>query len=179
MTARGEAMGTMMTGRSKFLPETPGDDIRERPAYIEGLGHVRFKYRRWYSAPPPEARHKGRTSRVYYGNYGDPDTIFGPVHPNEVAWAYVKWYLMCDEIGGSEVPDPKEGPAPDLVNSPPHYNQGEVECIQAIRSALTPEEYRGYLKGNIMKYIWRERMKPGVRKAEWYIKELARVTEGE
>lgn len=64
---------------------------------------------------------------------------------------------------------------PDLVNSPPHYRQGEVECIDAIRSALTPEEFRGYCKGNALKYIWRERYKGGAEsllKAAWYLAKL-------
>ena len=50
---------------------------------------------------------------------------------------------------------------PDLVNSPPHYRQGDIECIDAIRSALTPEEFRGFCKGNVIKYTWRERHKAG------------------
>jgi hypothetical protein len=59
----------------------------------------------------------------------------------------------------------------DMVNSPPHYRQGEIECINAIRSALTEEEFRGYCKGNAIKYIWREKHKGGnesVEKAIWY-----------
>lgn len=43
-----------------------------------------------------------------------------------------------------------------------HYRQGEIECIDAIRAALTDEEWRGYCKGNILKYVWRERHKGGV-----------------
>ena len=60
----------------------------------------------------------------------------------------------------------------DMVNSPPHYNASGIECIDAIEAALTEEEFRGYLKGNIIKYVWRERMKGGMtsmRKAGWYI----------
>jgi len=67
----------------------------------------------------------------------------------------------------------------DNVNNPEHYASGKVECIDAIESALTPEEFRGYLKGNIMKYVWRERKKSGVeslRKAEWYQKRLIKFT---
>ena len=63
----------------------------------------------------------------------------------------------------------------DLVNHPSHYTQGSIECIDAIESALTPEEYRGYLKGNILKYIWRQRYKGGaesVEKAKWYTERL-------
>ena len=43
----------------------------------------------------------------------------------------------------------------DLVNSPEHYKTGDIECIAAIEAAMTPEEFAGYLRGNIIKYIWR------------------------
>jgi hypothetical protein len=61
--------------------------------------------------------------------------------------------------------------ADDMVNHPPHYKAGDIECIDAIKAALTPEEYRGYLKGNVLKYTWRERFKGGIesmKKAIWY-----------
>ena len=45
-----------------------------------------------------------------------------------------------------------------IVNSPPHYKQGDVECIEAIKAA-TGDGYQGYLQVNIMKYIWRYRAK--------------------
>jgi hypothetical protein len=64
---------------------------------------------------------------------------------------------------------------PDLVNSPPHYRQGDIECIDAIRSALTDEEFRGYVKGNSMKYLWREKHKGGdedLKKAAWYLSQI-------
>jgi hypothetical protein len=64
---------------------------------------------------------------------------------------------------------------PDLVNHPPHYTDGGIECIEAIEAQLTTEEYRGYLKGNIAKYIWRERHKGGtesLKKARFYLDRL-------
>lgn len=63
----------------------------------------------------------------------------------------------------------------DMVESPPHYRQGQIECIAAIRAALTDEEYRGYMKGNVIKYVWRERHKGGdesLAKARWYLNTL-------
>lgn len=42
-----------------------------------------------------------------------------------------------------------------------HYRQGAVECVDAIRAALTEEEFRGFCKGNVMKYVWREGLKGG------------------
>ena len=62
--------------------------------------------------------------------------------------------------------------AQESVYNPPHYKQGKIECIEAIQSALTEEEFRGYCKGNAMKYIWRERHKGGtesLEKAAWYL----------
>jgi hypothetical protein len=63
----------------------------------------------------------------------------------------------------------------DNVTHPSHYTQGKVECIDAIKSALTPEEWRGYCKGNALKYVWRERYKGGdesLEKARWYLDRL-------
>lgn len=64
---------------------------------------------------------------------------------------------------------------PDMVNSPPHYRQGNVECIEAIEAMLTKAEFDGYCKGNIVKYIWRENQKGRVeslKKAQWYLNKL-------
>lgn len=41
----------------------------------------------------------------------------------------------------------------DMVAHPPHYTQGSVECIEAIEAALGKEQFRGYLRGNILKYL--------------------------
>ena len=41
----------------------------------------------------------------------------------------------------------------DYVNSPPHYNSGNIECIDAIEESMTPDAFKGYLKGNIQKYM--------------------------
>ena len=62
----------------------------------------------------------------------------------------------------------------DMVAHPPHYTQGGIECIDAIEAALTPEEFRGYVKGNVIKYVWRERHKGGnsMAKAVWYLDRL-------
>lgn len=69
----------------------------------------------------------------------------------------------------------------DVVNHPPHYTDGgSIECIEAIESALTDEEYRGYLKGNIQKYVWREKYKGGtesLKKAQWYLDRLIQLDE--
>lgn len=45
---------------------------------------------------------------------------------------------------------------------PSHYNQGSVECIDAISSALSPDELSGFIKGNVIKYLWRNNHKNGI-----------------
>lgn len=66
--------------------------------------------------------------------------------------------------------------AKDLVNQPPHYNQGGIECIDALKAALGAEDFQGYLRGNAMKYLWRAPHKGAFEqdldKAIWYINRL-------
>lgn len=60
---------------------------------------------------------------------------------------------------------------PDMVNHPNHYTSGKIEVIDIIEDQLTPEEYRGYIKGQVIKYTTRERHKNGdedLKKAHWY-----------
>ena len=66
----------------------------------------------------------------------------------------------------------------DMVNSPAHYNQGEIECIDAIKAVLG-ESFEYYLHGNALKYLWRFRYKGGIEdleKCEWYLKRLIEET---
>ena len=63
----------------------------------------------------------------------------------------------------------------DEVNNPVHYNKGGIECIQGIQAASTKEEFEGYLRGNIIKYVWRYRYKDNLKdleKAKWYLNML-------
>lgn len=63
------------------------------------------------------------------------------------------------------------------VNAPEHYTVGGYEAIDVIRSKLTQEEFRGYCKGNILKYLMRANYKGhhdvDCFKAEWYMEELS------
>lgn len=63
----------------------------------------------------------------------------------------------------------------DMVNAPPHYTHGDIECIDAIRAALGPEGFAAFCRGNIIKYHWRCNHKAGlqdVEKAQWYANKL-------
>lgn len=72
--------------------------------------------------------------------------------------------------------DPYDLPPADLVSAPPHYNNGDIECIDAIKASMSVEAFKGYCKGNCQKYIWRMSYKgkpvEDLRKARWYLDRL-------
>lgn len=69
----------------------------------------------------------------------------------------------------------------DNVNHPLHYTQGNIECIDAIQASMSSEEFKGYLKGNAQKYIWRYEHKNNpvedLQKAMWYLTKLKEFVE--
>lgn len=63
----------------------------------------------------------------------------------------------------------------DPVNHPPHYTTGKYEVIDILEDKLSPEEFKGFLKGNILKYVLRAEHKGGMedyRKAQFYLNKL-------
>ena len=67
---------------------------------------------------------------------------------------------------------------PDMVNHPPHYTSGDIECIDAIEAALGREGFVAYCLGNALKYIWRSGLKDNededLKKAIWYLERSIR-----
>jgi len=62
--------------------------------------------------------------------------------------------------------------------NPDHYKTGGIEAIDVIEAKLSVKAFRGYLNGNILKYIMRYENKNGVedlRKAQWYLNRLIKV----
>lgn len=80
--------------------------------------------------------------------------------------------LFCDS--------PEEN---DPVNRPSHYTAGGIECLDAIAASMTPTEYAGFLKGQVLKYVWRYRLKgkpaEDLKKARFYLDRLIQITEKE
>ena len=70
----------------------------------------------------------------------------------------------------------------DMVNSPPHYklNGLDIESVDVIRAVLTAEEFRGWCKGNAIKYLMRlgkkdkeiQDARKSIKFLEWLVKEL-------
>lgn len=89
---------------------------------------------------------------------------------------------ICIKIGGDFLSNPKEcEEAYNIltgikehtdVNHPSHYNQGGIECIDAMVAAFGKEAVATWSKLNAFKYIWRAEHKNGIQdidKAIWYL----------
>lgn len=68
----------------------------------------------------------------------------------------------------------------EQVDHPDHYTTGGIEAIDYLRAKLTPEEFRGFLLGNCLKYLSRAGRKGDravdLEKAAWYLDRL--IAEG-
>lgn len=64
----------------------------------------------------------------------------------------------------------------DMVNYPPHYIAGGIECIDGLKAATQGlEGIEAVCTANAIKYLWRWKYKNGVedlKKAIWYINHL-------
>jgi hypothetical protein len=64
----------------------------------------------------------------------------------------------------------------DMVNSPAHYTQGDIECIDAIAQVVKDlDGMEAMCTGNAIKYLWRWKHKNGVedlKKAQWYLQRM-------
>lgn len=69
----------------------------------------------------------------------------------------------------------------DMVQHPQHYNQGGIECIDAIKAATVGKTgIEAFCVGNAIKYLFRYENKNGledVKKAQWYINRLIQELE--
>jgi hypothetical protein len=65
----------------------------------------------------------------------------------------------------------------DPVTRPAHYTQGQVECIDAIRSALGLDGFVAHCRAAAIKYAWRCGLKSedaqDLRKGAWYLSRAA------
>ncbi len=65
------------------------------------------------------------------------------------------------------------------VNHPPHYNQGGIECIDAMVAAYGKEATKHFCMCNAFKYVWRSQDKNGIEdidKAIWYLNKVKELT---
>jgi len=62
----------------------------------------------------------------------------------------------------------------DPIERPSHYaKDGGIECIEAQEASMSEEAFRGALKFNVQKYVWRYEDKDNpledLKKARWYL----------
>ena len=70
----------------------------------------------------------------------------------------------------------------DPVSKPVHYASGTIECIDAIEASMSAEAFKGALKANVIKYVWRYETKgklESLQKAQWYLSRLIATIEAE
>jgi len=64
----------------------------------------------------------------------------------------------------------------DREINPEHYKGNQVDCIEAIKGMLGGYGFCCYLRGNIIKYLWRCPAKGNqaqdLKKAEWFLNRL-------
>lgn len=67
----------------------------------------------------------------------------------------------------------------ETVEHPQHYNQGNIECIDAMESAFGADEVASFCKLNAFKYLWRAGDKintvEDLKKARWYIDKIIEI----
>lgn len=70
----------------------------------------------------------------------------------------------------------------DPVQNPSHYTAGGIETIDYLQAKLSPEEYAGYCRGNVLKYVSRAGMKGSpledFEKAQVYLGRLIKAKAG-
>lgn len=70
----------------------------------------------------------------------------------------------------------------DPVNHPGHYTKGGIECLDAIRASMTDDGFLDFLKGQIIKYVWRYQHKgkplEDLQKARFYLNRMIDILEG-
>lgn len=68
----------------------------------------------------------------------------------------------------------------DKVNHPDHYNQGNIECIDAMVSAYGTLAVADFCLCNAFKYLWRcndkHAFNDDLSKAKWYIDKAVELT---
>ena len=97
-----------------------------------------------------------------------------PLHGTQVAQISISALQGIDRVITADPAE--EEPAEDVVNQPSHYQMDAKCAYDVIVHSLTPEELRGYLKGNMLKYLIRANKKGSpqtdVEKALWYAEKL-------
>ena len=119
----------------------------------------------------------GESSKTYKLNQVDSVETYkedeDKIMPNYIQLA--SQGMTFSEFAGEKITEESLNfrPYDDKVNHPNHYNKYSREVIESIKGLCTPDEFRGYLKGNIIKYSARYSDKDGIQD----IDKLAKYTQ--
>ena len=120
-------------------------------------------------------RYQVRGRRIWDSETDTYSKLFGDKQEAEVIMEFVESEqnsLLFKPL--AEWQDDK--PEGDPVNHPSHYTQGHIECIDAIASALGHDAFIEFLRGQVIKYMWRLGRKgdalKDAEKGKWYASRL-------
>jgi hypothetical protein len=73
-----------------------------------------------------------------------------------------------------------------MVEHPSHYTASSIECVDAIAASMEAAQFTGFLKGQVLKYLWRFELKQNrlqdLEKAAWYLNRMialeAKIVDG-
>jgi hypothetical protein len=89
-----------------------------------------------------------------------------------------------EQLMGREIKPGQFVEAPvDIINSPPHYTAGGIETIDFMKAKATREEFHGYLRLTVLKYLSRGPYKSDAledyKKARWFLNRLIEELDNE
>ena len=103
------------------------------------------------------------------------DEILIQISESTASWLHTSFDFHLLELG-IETGLNTATKTPDPVHHPSHYTTGHVEAIEAIEAALGQSGFEAFLRGQVMKYIWRlphkSTPKQDAEKARWYLDKL-------
>jgi len=86
-----------------------------------------------------------------------------------------EWDALNGKIETLLEPAAQELRKRDMVNKPPHYTHGEIECVDYQRQQLGTG-FRFYALGQVLKYLHRFQFKgtavEDLHKCQWYLNRL-------
>lgn len=103
--------------------------------------------------------------RYLYNGWFFSEEMLEPVEDEEMN--LIPRTMISDALEGKGLFDP--------VNKPQHYADRKYEVIDVIQDSMSQTEFKGFLRGNVLKYVMRYDKKGGVQdleKGEFYLKRL-------
>ena len=136
------------------------DNLKNNKLWCENLPKGPLAYEYLHELTRLKLVHEGRPTNAGYKAWSN--------------WIYLGRAFQTEETVKTE--EPKV----DMVNNPPHY-EGEngITCIEAIEAFLGRDGFIAFLRGQVVKYVWRCQRKKNIeedlKKSQWYLNKLLEV----